>query len=243
MNRNFSPTPAPAKIFQVEDSGNGSSGDDLTNSPAKERNPRDDELGGSYIQEDNAEIVMNNLGIECMITIHENNVKTEFPPEGPRYSTIAFPELSLDTSATKSRKRSEIVINDLASSNSETSIKTENLNGSYSSDIAFPELPLDMPAKRARRCVELPELARNRKDRELSPKVVLDESDRKIADKAVKYNEAIKIPPKVSGITDMDLECVNSEKPKKKMGILTPAQVNFISIFFDISSKVPFFIR
>ena len=61
----------------------------MTNSPAKERNNPADELGGSYIQaEDNAEIVMNNLGIECMVTIHENSIKTEIPPEGPRCSTV-----------------------------------------------------------------------------------------------------------------------------------------------------------
>ena len=61
----------------------------MTNSPAKERNNPADELGGSYIQaEDNAEIVMNNLGIECMVTIHENSIKTEIPPDGPRCSTV-----------------------------------------------------------------------------------------------------------------------------------------------------------
>ena len=58
---NFNPTP---EIYQVEDSGNGSSGeDDLTNSPPEEiRNPSDD-LGESYIQQDNAELFINNLGI------------------------------------------------------------------------------------------------------------------------------------------------------------------------------------
>ena len=57
---NFNPTP---EIYQVEDSGNGSSGeDDLTNSPPEEiRNPSDD-LGGSYIQQDNAELFIDNLG-------------------------------------------------------------------------------------------------------------------------------------------------------------------------------------
>ena len=58
---NFNPTP---EIYPVEDSGNGSSGeDDLTNSPPEEiRNPSDD-LGGSYIQQDNAELFIDNLGI------------------------------------------------------------------------------------------------------------------------------------------------------------------------------------
>ena len=139
-------------------------------------------------------------------------------------------------SAKRSPERSEIVMNHMGMAsvtNSETSIKTENPERLHSTAAIvfpqFPELPLDMPAKRARRCVELPELARNLKDRELSPKVFLDESVRKIADKAVKYNEAIKIPPKVSRI--MDLKRVKSEKPKKKMGILTPAQVIFLSTF------------
>ena len=58
---NINSTP---EINLVEDSGNGSSGeDDLTNSPPEEiRNPSDD-LGESYIQQDNAELFINNLGI------------------------------------------------------------------------------------------------------------------------------------------------------------------------------------
>ena len=187
-----------------------------------------------------------------MVTIHDDSIKEEIPsePEGPSCSTNAFPELpeiaSIKTenaegqypglpisSEPEGPRSSTNSIPELSEIVRIASIKAENPERLHSSQFPqFPELPSDMPAKRARICVELPENARTLKDRELDPEVILDESVRKIADKAIKYNQVIKIPPKDSRII-IDLERVKSEKPKKKIGILTPAQVFILKTHFN----------